>query len=140
METEKEITGLSQIVKERAKAKAPSLPIDLIQRSVKTEAPERQELHKLQRLNVPSKMRYKGWKNLGKCHRYYLFVDDDLGCLIEQEDEEGNVQHVKDTDTDQILPTDQITEAKVEMYKMPEEDQQEDNTETISSTSMADYD
>ena len=46
-EMEKEIMGLSHIVKERVKAKAPSLPINLVQRSVRTEAPERQELHKL---------------------------------------------------------------------------------------------
>ena len=36
-EKEKEITGLSQIVKERAKERAPGLPIDLIQRSIKIE-------------------------------------------------------------------------------------------------------
>ena len=76
----------------------------------------------------------------GTHHGYYLFVEDDLGCLIEQEDEEGNVRYVKDMDTDQILPTDQITETEARTYQIPEEDQQEDNAETISSTSMADYD
>ena len=34
-EMEKGMTGLSQIVKERAKAKAPGLPVDLIQRNIK---------------------------------------------------------------------------------------------------------
>ena len=45
-------------------------------------------------------------------------------------------------DTDQILPTDQITEVEAEMYQIPETDQQpkEDDAETISSTSTADYD
>ena len=68
---------------------------------------------------------------------YYLFVEDDTGCMVEQQDEEG-----KDTDMSQVLPTDQITEAEVETYQTPEYDQPpaEDNREMISSTSTADYD
>ena len=92
---EKEITGLSQIVKERAKAKAPGLPIDLIQRSVKTEAPERQELHRLMEAQCTRVMTKQGEiprteKPMTR-HRYYLFVEDNSGYLIEQRDEEGNI-------------------------------------------------
>ena len=48
-------------------------------------------------------MRYQGWENQGHATG---IVEDDLGCLIEQEDKEGSVRYVKDTDTDQILPMD----------------------------------
>ena len=84
-ETEKEIMGLSQIVKKRVKAKAPCLPIDLIQRSIKTEAPERQELHKLMEAQHTKQDEIPRMENSRTCHGYYLFVKDDLGCLIEQE-------------------------------------------------------
>ena len=49
---------------------------------------------------------------------------------------------MKDTDTDQVLPMDRTTEAEAETYQIPEKDQQpvEDDAETISSTSTADYD
>ena len=66
------MTGLSQIGKERAKAKAPGLPIDLIQRSVKTEVPEKQELHRLmevQHIKVMTKqdeIPYQGQKDPGQ--------------------------------------------------------------------------
>ena len=45
-------------------------------------------------------------------------------------------------DTDQILPTDRITETEAETYQIPEEDRptMEDDAEMISSTSTADYD
>ena len=39
--------GLSHIVKERIKARTPGIPVDLIQRSVEPEVPEKQELQKL---------------------------------------------------------------------------------------------
>ena len=49
---------------------------------------------------------------------------------------------IKDTDTDQRLLTDLITEEEAETYQIPEQDQlaPEDDAETISSTSTADYD
>ena len=39
---------------------------------------------------------------------YYLFIEDDVGCLIEQRDG----QTVQDTDTDQQLPTDLIERSR----------------------------
>ena len=68
---------------------------------------------------------------------YYLFVEDDAGCLIEQQ----NKRTVQDTDIDQQLPTDLITEAEASTYQVPEQDDltKDDNAETISSTSTVDY-
>ena len=68
---------------------------------------------------------------------YYLFVEDDAGCLIEQQSR----QMIQDTNTDQQLPTDLITEAEASTYWVPEQDDPtiDDDTETISSTSTADY-
>ena len=42
---ERRITGVSKMIKERTKARAPGLLIDLITRSVQVEPAERQELH-----------------------------------------------------------------------------------------------
>ena len=68
---------------------------------------------------------------------YYLFVEDDEGCLIKQHSR----QTIQDTDTDQQLPTDLITEAEANTYQVPEQDGLtiDDDVETISSTSTADY-
>ena len=45
---------------------------------------------------------------------YYLFVEDDAGCLIEQQ----GGQMIQDTDTDQHLPTDLIMEDKASTYQV----------------------
>ena len=54
---------------------------------------------------------------------YYLFVEDDTGCMVEQQVEEGNMRLIRDTDTSHVLLMDQITEAEAEMYQIPEHDQ-----------------
>ena len=41
------MTGVSKMIEERTKVWAPSLPIDLIKRSVQVEPAERQELHQM---------------------------------------------------------------------------------------------
>ena len=68
---------------------------------------------------------------------YYLFEEDDVGCLIEQQ----SGQTIQDTDTDRHLPTDLITEAEASTYQVPEQDGLtiDDDAETISSTSTVDY-
>ena len=68
---------------------------------------------------------------------YYLFVEDDVGCLIKQQSR----QTIQDTDTDQHLPADLITEAEADTYQVPEQDGPtiDDDAETISSTSTVDY-
>ena len=73
----------------------------------------------------------------GTSKGYYLFVKDSVGCMVEQ----GDGRIIRDTDTDQHLPTDLITEEETAMYQVPEHDQvPDDNAETISSMSTANYD
>ena len=111
---------------ERMKARTPDIPVDLVQRSVKTEVPAKQELHRLteaQRTRLMVKQDEiprieKPGMNCG----YYLFMEDDTGCMIQHRDEEGNIQLIRDMDMDQILPMDQITETEAETYQIPEED------------------
>ena len=69
---------------------------------------------------------------------YYLFMEDDAGCMVKQQSR----QVIRDTDTEQHLPTDLITEEEAAMYQVPEQDNQtmDEDAETISSTSTADYD
>ena len=73
---------------------------------------------------------------------YYLFVEDDSRCMVEQQEKEGNIQLIRDTDTDRTLPMDQITETEAEMYQIPEKINHplKDDVETVSSTSTANYD
>ena len=56
--------------------------------------------------------------------------------------EQRSGQAIRDTDTKQHLPTDLITEAEAATYRVPEQDNPtvDDDAETISSTSTADYD
>ena len=87
--------GLSHIIKERMKAKTPGLPVDLVQRSVETEIPVKQELHRLTETQQ-TKLMVKQDDILrmgrpGTNHGYYLFVEDDSGCMVEQQDKEGNI-------------------------------------------------
>ena len=69
---------------------------------------------------------------------YYLFVEDYAGCMVEQ----GDGRMVRDTDTDQRLPMDLITEEEAVMCQVPEQGGQmpDDDAETISSMSTVNYD
>ena len=49
---------------------------------------------------------------------YYLFVEDDAGCMVEQQGE----RIIRDTDTEQHLPTDLITEEEAATYQVPGQD------------------
>ena len=106
------------------------------------EPAERQELHQMME-------KQRTWTQIkqdeipqtdrpGTGRGYYLFVEDDTGCLFEQQS--GKV--IRDTDTEWHLPTDLITEVEATTCQVPEQDNPtiDDDTETISSTSMADYD
>ena len=138
---EKKMTEVSQIIKERTKAHSLGLPLDLIKRHVREEPMEGQELHQMMK-KQKTRLQIKQdeipcTEKSGTNKGYYLFIDDDMGCLIEQPD--GRT--VQDTDTNQQLPTDLITEAKASTYQVPEQDDPaiDDDAETISSTSTADY-
>ena len=65
-------------------------------------------------------------------------MEDDAGCMIEQKD--GQLIH--DTDTEHRLPTNLITKTEAATYQIADEDEHtlEDDAETISSTSTANYD
>ena len=106
------------------------------------EPAERQELHRMTE-------KQRTWTQIkqdeipqtdrpGTGRGYYLFIEDDAGCMIEQRSR----QVIQDTDTEQHLPTDLITEAEATTYRVPEQNNPtiDDDTETISLSSTADYD
>ena len=60
---------------------------------------------------------------------------------LETINEKGVPMLVLDTETDRQLPTDHITEQDTHKYFVPPDEQEDGNdTEIISSTSTADYD
>ena len=70
-----------------------------------------------------------------------MYVEEEGGVYLETVDEHGVPTLVLDTETDQQLMMDYITEQDVEKYFVqPEEQEDRDNTETISSTSTTDCD
>ena len=70
-----------------------------------------------------------------------MYVEDEGGVYIEKADEKGVPMLVLDMETDRQLMTDYITEQNTEKYFVQQEEQKDgDEMETISSTSMADYD
>ena len=84
------MTEISQIIKERMKACAPGLPLVLIKQHVREEPTEGQELHQMMkeqktRLQIKQDEIPRTEKS-GTNKGYYLFIEDDMGCLIEQPD------------------------------------------------------
>ena len=138
---ERKMTRVTKIIEERTKARVPGLPVDLIRRHVWEEPAGRQELHRMtERQKTQFRIKQDEIPHMerpGTDRGYYLFVKDDAGCLIEQQSR----QTIQDTDTDQHLPTDLITETEASTYQVPEQDDPtiDDNAETISSIFTADY-
>ena len=138
---ERRMAGVSKIMEERTKVRVPGLPVDLIRRHVQEEPAGKQELHwMMERQKTQFLVKQDEIPQMerpGTDRGYYLFIEDDAGCLIEQQSR----QMIQDTDTDQHLPTDLITEAKASTYQVPEQDNPtiDDDVETISSTSTVDY-
>ena len=99
-EIEERMTGISKVIEERTKAQTLGLPVDLVKRNLQIKPTEKQELHQImeeQRVwalikqdNIPRVDR------LGANKGYYLFVEDDAGCMVEQQ----GGQMVRDTDTE----------------------------------------
>ena len=120
----------------------PGLPVDLVKRNVQIEPTEKQELHQImeeRRVQALIKQdEIPRTDRPGTSKGYYLFVEDDAGCMVEQQGE----QVIRDTDTKQCLPMDLITEEEAATYQVPGQDNQmlDDDAKTISSTSKADYD
>ena len=73
-----------------------------------------------------------------RCH---IYVEDDDDIYLETKDEHGETVLVLDTETNQQLVPDLITEKDTDKcFTKPDEQVDKDETETISSTSTADYD
>ena len=72
---------------------------------------------------------------------YYVYVEDEGGMYLEVIDEKEVPTLVLDSETDKQLPTDLITEQDTNKYfAQPDEQEDGNDTETISSMSTADYD
>ena len=72
---------------------------------------------------------------------YYVYMEDEGSVYLETINEKGVPTLVLDTETYRQLPTDHIMEQDTDKYFTPPEEQEDKNdTETISSTSTADYD
>ena len=72
---------------------------------------------------------------------YYIYIEDEGGVYVETVDEKGVLTLVLDTETDKRLTTDLIMEEDTDKYfTQPSEQEDGNDTETISSTSTADYD
>ena len=80
--------GVSKVIEERTKAQTPGLLIDLLKRSVQVEPTEKQELHRMTE-------RQRVWTHIkqdeiprtdkpGTGKGYYLFVEDNVGCMVKQ--------------------------------------------------------
>ena len=86
----KKMTEVSRIIKERTKACAPRLLLDLIKQHVREEPTEGQELHQMTK-----EQKTRLWikqdeiprtEKSGTNKGYYLFIEDDTGCLLKQPD------------------------------------------------------
>ena len=80
---ERKMTGVSKIIEERTKARAPGLPVDLIRRHVREEPAGRQELHRMtERQTTQFRVKQDEIPRMerpGTDRGYYLFVEDDVG-------------------------------------------------------------
>ena len=136
----------SAVIKEKARRHAPGLPMDLIQRMVKEEPDvTKQDIRRITEVQRQTIL----WKcektprttRLGTEKGYYVYIEDEGGVYFETIDEEGVPTLVLDTETDRQLPTDHIMEQDTDKYFAPPDEQEDRNdTEIISSTSTTDYD
>ena len=89
-ELDQKMTGMLKVIKERTKAQTPRLPTDLIKRSVQIKLLKRHELHKIteeQRVRALIKQDdIPRADKPGTSKGYYLFIEDDASCMIEQSD------------------------------------------------------
>ena len=141
-EIEEKMTGMSKVIEDRTKVRTPRLPVDLMKRNIQIEPTEKQELHQItEERRVQALIKQDDIPRMnrpGTSKGYYIFVEDDTGCTVEQQ----GGQIVRDTDMDQQLPTDLITEEEATTYQVPRQDDQipDNDAQTISLTSTANYD
>ena len=80
-------------------------------------------------------------KRYWKDNRSITASEDDGDTYLETKDEHRETVLVLDTETNQQLVLDLVTEEDTDKYFVqPNEQEDKDETETISSTSTADYD
>ena len=134
------------MIKSRAKWRAPGLPPDLIQRIVKEEPDASKQdigrISEVQRQAILQKHeRAPCTTRPGTDKGYYVYIEDEGGVYVETVDEKDVPTLVLDTETDKQLTTDLIAEEDTDKYFTQLGEQEDGNdTETISSTSTADYD
>ena len=84
------MTGMSKVITERTKARTPGLPADLVKRNIQIEPSEKQELHQMtEEWRVQALIKQDDILRAdkpGTSKGYYLFVEDDAGCMVEQGD------------------------------------------------------
>ena len=88
-ELEEKMTGMSKVIEERTKAQTPGLPADLVKRNVQIEPTEKQELHQItEERRVRALIKQDDIPRVdrpGTSKGYYLFVEDDARCMVEQQ-------------------------------------------------------
>ena len=145
-ETEQGMELRSAEIKEKARWRTPGLPMDLIQGMVKEEPDVTKQdigrITEVQRQGILQKCEKAPWTTrLGTEKGYYVYIEGEGSVYLETIDEKGVPMLVLDTETDRQLPTDCIMEQDTDKYFMPPDEQEDGNdTETISSTSTTDYD
>ena len=133
-------------IKEKARRCAPGLPMDLIQQVVKEEPDVTKQdigwITEVQRQVILWKREKTPCTTRpGTEKGYYVYIEDEGSVYLETVDEKGVPTLVLDTKTNRQLPTDRIMEQDTDRYFAPPEEQEdENNTETINSTSTTDYD
>ena len=145
-ETEQGMGLRSAEIKEKARQRAPGLPIDLIQQVMKEEPDiAKRDIEQVTEVQWQAIL----WKREktprttrpGTEKGYYIYIEDESSVYLETIDEQGVPTLVLDTKTDRHLPTDRIMEWDTDKYFAPPEDQEDEHdTETISSMSTKDYD
>ena len=96
---------------EKARQRAPGLPVDLLQWIVREESNvEKQDIGRITETQHQAILRK--WENVlrttqpGTEKSYYVYVEDEGGIYLETVDEKGVPLLVLNTETDKQLPTD----------------------------------
>ena len=145
-ETEQGMELRSAEIKEKARQHAPGLLMDLIQRVMKEEPDVTKQdigwITEVQRQVILRKREKTPCTTRpGTEKGYYVYIEDEGSVYLETIDVKGVLTLVLDTKTNKQLPKDRITEQDTDKYFVPPEEQEDKNdTETISSTSTTDYD
>ena len=135
----------STMIHSRARRHTPGLPPDLIQWIVKEEPDaSKQDIGQISEVQPQAILRKREGAprtmRPGTNEGYYIYIEDE-GVYVETVDEKGVPTLVLDTETDKRLTMDLITQQDTDKYfTQPGKQEDGNDTETINSTSTADYD